>query len=226
MKIDRALLVLGASLAALFAAFWLWQSPGERSRLTAAEVDSYIRRLTGRLPAAAAEEAEFLARLRAWGNADDGRPVYMLNVMSYYDQVKRVRGGESIRSTPAESNRVYENAVMPLAFRLGAYAAFGGETSGIPVPGARHGDLVGADASVDDADRILVVRYPSRRAFFELITDPKYLPWAPYKFAAVKLALVPMTAEVVVPDPRWIAGALLAIVFLAAGWWRAARART
>jgi len=196
----------------------------DRARLTATEVDSYVQQLSGRLPATPAEEAEFLARLRASGVADDGRPVHMPNVMSYYDRLQDVPRGSAISVTPAESNRIYEDRVTPLLMRLGAYPVVGGEASGISMS-ARHSALTATDTSVDDADRILVVRYPSRRAFFELISDEAYLPWAPYKFAALRLALVPVTAQAVVPDPRWIAGALCLVIFLAAGWWRAARAR-
>jgi hypothetical protein len=226
MKSHRTELALGLVLAILFAIFWAWQVPASRGKLTEADVETYIKRLQGRVPATPEREAEFLARLRAWGNADDGKPVYMLNLMSYFQQTVRVPGAESVNVSPAESNRIYEEHVMPLAFQLGAYPLLSGETSGIPMPGLQRTDLIGPNASVDGMDRVLVMRYPNRRAFLELISDPRYLRWAPYKFAALDLALVPVTAQSVIPDLRWIIGGLSLLAFLATGWFLAARRAT
>jgi hypothetical protein len=223
MKAHRTEIALALVLAVLFAIFWAWQSPGTRSRLTEADVDAYIHRMQGRMPATPEREAEFLARLRAWGNADDGKPVYMLNLMSYFPQLQPVPGVEAIAISPAESNRIYEDHVMPLAVQLGAYPVIGGETSGIPMRGMRDADLTGADAAINRTDRVLVMRYPSRRAFLELISDPRYLRWAPYKFAALELALLPVTARAVIPDLRWIVGWISLTALLGTGWFLAAR---
>ncbi len=59
---------------------------------------------------------------------------------------------------------------------------------------------------------MLVVRYPDRRAFFELLSDPDYPKVLPYKLAALKVVLLPMHDELVVPDLRWVVGALLLAV--------------
>lgn len=83
--------------------------------------------------------------------------------------------------------------------------------------------VIGFAPPVDHWGRVLVMRYPSRRAFLDLVTDPNYAPIAHYKLAAVDLDLVPMSAELTIPDLRMVAAALALAVFLAAGWWRAAR---
>lgn len=223
MKFHRTEIAVGLVLAILFATFWTWQVPSTRGKLTKTDVEAYIQSLQGRLPAKPEREAEFLARLRAWGNADDGKPVYMLNVMSYFQQLQQVPGAPSISVSPAESNRIYEDHVMPLAVQLGAYPILGGEASGRQIPGLRHSDLIGSNASIDRADRVLVMRYPNRRAFLELISDPRYLRWTPYKFAALELALVPVTSVAVIPDLRWILGGLCLAAFLATGWFLAAQ---
>jgi len=218
-------LFLGAVLAALFVAFWIWQSPGNLQKLSSAEVNAYLHKLEDKLPGKAAEQAVFLARMRAFGLADDGRPVYMLNLMRYYSELKRGPGMEGVRGTPAEANATYEKAVMPILFRLGAYPLFGGETMEIRADGKAHSNLDGFDPEIDDWSRILVVRYPSRRAFFELLTDPQWLKFAPYKIAALEIALVPAPGQVVIPDLRWVVGGACLIVFLGAGWLRAARGK-
>ena len=68
-----------------------------------------------------------------------------------------------------------------------------------------------------------MVRYPSRRRLFELLTDPGYGPIGPYKLLALDVNLAPMSAELIMPDVRFVAAAAALAIFLAAGWWRAAR---
>jgi len=225
LKKHRVGIFLGAVLVALFVAFWIWQTPGNLQKLRSAEVDAYLHKLEGKLPGNPSEQAVFLARMRAFGLADDGRPVYMLNAMRYYPELKRGPGMEGVRGTPAEANATYEKAVMPILFRLGAYPLFGGETMEIRADGEAHSNLDGFDPAIDDWNRILVVRYPSRRAFFELLTDPQWLKFAPYKIAALEIALVPASGQLVIPDLRWVVGGACLIVFLGAGWVRAARGK-
>jgi hypothetical protein len=223
LKTHRFEWLLGAVLVALFVAFWIWQTPGNLQKLSSAEVDAYLHRMEGKLPGDPAGQAAFLARMRAFGLADDGRPVYMLNAMRYYSELKRGPGTAGVRGTPAEANATYEKAVMPILFCLGAYPLFGGQTIEIRTDGKTHSNLDGFDPAIDDWSRILVVRYPSRSAFFELLTDPQWLKFAPYKVAALEIALVPASGEVVIPDLRWVLGGACLIVFLGVCWLRAAR---
>jgi len=57
------------------------------------------------------------------------------------------------------------------------------------------------------------------------MTDPAYVPIEPYKLMAFDVYLTPMSAEAIVPDVRFVAAAWALVIFLAAGWWRAARRR-
>jgi hypothetical protein len=54
------------------------------------------------------------------------------------------------------------------------------------------------------------------------LSDPQWLKVAPYKIAALELALVPVLGQMVIPDLRWVIGGACLIVFLGAGWLRAA----
>lgn len=221
---NRFLLILAAVLAAVFAAVWFWLTPGSAGKLTRDDVDRYLRQIEPRLPMEAAEKGEVLARLRAWGEADDGQPVYMLNVMRYFDRIQRIAGAEAIKVTPVQANAHYEDVVLPILSRLGGYPVVGGGVAGVRgSDGRMHSNLTAFESAEDDWNRILVVRYPNRRAFFELLSDPAYLDVMPYKLASLKVALIPVQAEAVVPDPRWIAGMVLLVTFLAVGWLRAAR---
>src|SRR5207237_1090430 len=86
--------LLGAFLAALFVTFWIWQTPGNLRKLSSVEVDAYLHRMEGKLPGEPAEQAVFLARMRAFGLADDGRPVYVLNPMRYSPEPRVLRAVE------------------------------------------------------------------------------------------------------------------------------------
>ena len=215
MKRYRVELVLAAVMAAVFALVCHWQAPGRT--LSRADVDAYMRRIDAGVELPGNEKADILAHLRAWGEADDGRPVYMLNLMRYYERVRELPGAPAFAGTPREANARYEDRAIPMLVEQGGYPSLAARAS------AR--DLFGHDAPLDDWSRVLVVRYPDRRAFFDLVTDPRYGPIAPYKLMAQDIVLVPMAAELAIPDVRIVAGGALVGLFLLIGWWRTARRR-
>jgi hypothetical protein len=211
--------LLGIVFVIAFIVVGAWQSPNfGRGKLTSAETERYLAVIDRSLPLPAEERARMLSRVRAFAEGDDGRPFHMLNLMRYYDGARALPGAPAFAGTPRDANAYYEERAMPLLFAEGGFPAVGGATA------AR--DLFGHDATTADFDRVLVVRYPSRRAFLELVTDPRYGPIAPYKLMAEDVVLIPVDAEIVLPDMRLAAGALLLAVFLALGWWRASRRRS
>jgi hypothetical protein len=199
---------LGAILLALFLAFWFWHSP-RRRKLTRAEIDRYLVAVA-KLALPAGETQATLARLRAWAEADDGRPVYMLNLMRYFPELHRFPGTPEFQGTPEQANEFYEKKVRRLLLKRAGYPVVAGNPQGK--------SLIEVPHAVDDWSRILVVRYPSRRRFLSLLADPAYGPFEPYKLMALELVLVPVSADVVLPDPRLAVGATLLVLYLAAGW--------
>jgi len=170
MKHFRFEIVLAVALLALFLAGSAWFAPG--SRLSQAEVDRHLTMLEQHAPWPAEEKRAILEHLRAWGEADDGRPVYMLNLMRYYPELRPMPGVEGFKGMPEQANALYEQKVMPLLFKLGAYPLFGSAMQGVPAKAQSSTNLIGLDPAIDNWSRVLVVRYPSRRAFLELIGDP------------------------------------------------------
>jgi hypothetical protein len=216
MKSLRSQFVLGAVLLALVAAVWMQQSPGWwRGPLSRAEADDYLARIERQVPLPADEKAETLKRLRAFAEADDGKPVYMVNVMRLYDKVRVQPGQTAFDGTPAQANAYYEDKVTPLALKGGVYPVYAGNV--------HEQNLFGYAAGQDRWSRMLVVRYPSRRAFLAMIADPAYGPIAPYKLMSLELLLTPTDAEMVLPDLRLVSTLLSALVFAIVGWRRAAR---
>jgi uncharacterized protein (DUF1330 family) len=216
MRFDRMQAIVGLLLAALVAAVCLQQSPGWwRGKLSEAEVDAYLARAAAQVPLPPEQKDQILMRLRAFGLADDGKPLYMLNVMRYFAQPKVLPGVPNFNGTSAEANAKYEDGAMPLLLKLGGTATYAGDVRGR--------NLFGHAPAVDDWSRVLVIRYPSRRAFLELVADPAYAPIAPLKLMSIDLVLTPTEVDMVMPDARLAAAALALLVFVAVGWWRSAR---
>lgn len=223
----RVQVALGLLLAAVFALVWRWQLPGESDRLTPPQVSAYIERIAAGLPLDPADRNETLTRLRTWGEADDGRPVYMLNLMRYHEALRPQPGLEGLRMTPRESNAHYEREAAWLLMGKGGYAQFAGEATGVlDGNGRRRSNLMSLDRETDDDwDRALVIRYPSRRAVLELLSSPEYAPLLPYKLGALGVVLVPLTPEEPMPDFLWPFGLGLLAFFCAVGWYRSTRRR-
>jgi hypothetical protein len=214
MKAYRTEFALAAVLLLLCAATWLWQTPGSwRAAMSAADVEGYLRDIEQRLPLPTAEKPAVLAHLRAWALADDGAPVFMLNLMRYYPALRRFEGTPDFAGTPREANAIYEQRVAPMLLKTGGYPVFGGMTQGANVLGFGPGQ--------DGWDRVLVVRYPSRRAFLELLTDPAYAPIEPYKMMALEVVLTPMQGEVALPELRVLVCVAALVLFLFVAWIRA-----
>ena len=216
MKRSTFMPVFAVVLLLVFGAFWTWQTPSWlRGALTPEEVDYHIGLLEKNLVMPAAEKTELLARMRAWALADDGRHFFMLNLMRYYPELLQFEGAPKFTGTPLEANAHYEAEVAPLALSRGAYPVYAGMTHGQ--------NLVEHTAELDHWSRVILMRYPSRRAALELFADPDYAPIEPYKMIGMQVLLLPNHADLVIPEMRWLVGSVLLFLFMAVGWWRAAR---
>jgi len=138
------------------------------------------------------------------------KPVYMLNLMRFYPQLRRFPGAPDFQGTPEQANEFYEKSVMRLLLRRAGYPAVGGRS--------QANALTEVPPTLDGWSRVVIVRYPNRRAFLSLLADPAYAPFAPYKIMSLELVLVPVAGDVRVPDLRLVVGAGLLILFLTVGW--------
>jgi uncharacterized protein (DUF1330 family) len=208
-------LLTAAIFLALFA--WVWRIEAPGGRLSAAETDQYLQAIGNQIKGLEpAERDDFFARVRDFAANDDGQPVYMLNLMRYFDKVRAGPGiAPDFEGSPAQSNAYYEDHVLPIAIKSGAAPLFAGNVS--------ERNVGGGEAGEDRWSRIIVMRYPSRRAFLTLLSDPRYAEFASYKLSALHLGLVPVRGEMSVPDLRLAVGGALLIVFLSLAWLRALR---
>lgn len=101
---------------------------------------------------------------------DDGEPVVMLNLLAFAE------GG---RGSYAE----YARAIVPFLEKVGGSVVYAGETGTSLVP---------ADGSGWDA--VLLVRYPSRGAFSQMVADPEYQEITHLRTQALEQAVLQATS--------------------------------
>jgi len=204
-------LILAAVLVILYLAFWAWHSQGS-GKLTQAEIDQYVANIE-KLPLPEKAVQAFITRLRSWAEADDGKPVYMFNLIHFFPKLQPFPGAPDFKGTPEQANAYYEKRLIWLWLSHASYPTF------IGVPQAKNVINMQPERTWGN---MTVVRYPNRRTFLKLISHPAYAPLAAYKFMAVELDLVPVSKGMVVPDLRWVVGASFVMIFLLVGWLRLA----
>ena len=204
-------IILGAVLLLLYLAFWAWHSPWVH-KLTKAEIDQYLA-IIDKLPLPPEEAKAIISRLRPWAEADDGKPFYMFNLIHFFPQLRTFPGAPEFRGTPQESNAYYMKRLKWLWLSHAAYPVFDG------APQAEN--LINMQPERTWGE-VAVCRYPNRRTFLKLLSDPSYAPMEPYKFIALEIDLVPVSGDMVIPDLRWVVGAVFVIIFLLVGWVHAA----
>lgn len=201
-----------ATVLALFV-LWVWRKQEPRRPLTVAEIDRYCETIHASFPVPDHQDrAAWVARVRRFAENDDGRDIYMLNLLRYNETMaKGPAAAGSFTGTPHEANEIYEANAKPILMKSGAFPIFAGKVEDANAVG-------GPDPAEDHWTRILVVHYPSRRHFLDLLTNPQYLTRADFKSYAMHMALVPVKREMVIPDFRQLAIAGAVIVFLSVGW--------
>lgn len=220
MILDRFLIKLGLAFVAVFAAMYLVQNPGlVTGKLSKTEIDHYLGLASQQIPFPPGRKEPILKAVRAWAEADDGKAFYMLNVMRFYDTVKKIPGAPQFQGTPVEANAYYESKTASLLVLQAGSAPLITNTQGR--------NVISSDSDAPELDnwsRILLVRYPNRRAFLNIISDPRYAPLAPYKAMALEFLLIPLPDVTLIPDPHVIVGVVLLFIFVLVGWARARRA--
>lgn len=201
-----------AGILGLFV-LWVWRKQEPRRPLSSDEIERYCTIVEAQFPMPdGMDRAKMLARLRGFAERDDGRDIYMLNLLRYHERLSTGRDTAArFTGTPLEANDIYEANAKPILMKSGAFPIFAGVAE---EPNAVGGD----DPAEDNWSRVLVVHYPSRRHFLDLLTNPKYLTKADFKSYAMHMALVPVKRQLVVPDFRFLAIAAALVLFFLAAW--------
>ena len=199
--------MLGVAFVVLYLVFWAWHSPWT-GKLTSREIDHYLS-IIEKFPLPAEGLKANTARIRSWAEADDGKPVYMFNLIHFFPQLRALPGAPEFKGTPQDANAYYEKGIRSLWLSRAAYLIFSG------VPQANNLITMRPERTWG---KLAVARYRNRRAFLKLLTDPRYAPVVAYKFMALEIDLVPVSGDMVIPDLRWVVGIAFVIIFLMIGY--------
>jgi uncharacterized protein (DUF1330 family) len=113
-------------------------------------------------------------RLRRFIEADDGKPVVMINLLRFRDQAAYPPDSNEAPRTGAEAYAHYGKLAWPHIGDAGARVIWRGKVQGLPIA-----------PPDEDWDEALLVEYPSRKAFFDMISKPAYRALSMHRTAAL-----------------------------------------
>jgi uncharacterized protein (DUF1330 family) len=102
-------------------------------------------------------------QIKALLDSDLETPVVMLNLLKFAERADRDGSDGSGASSGRESYARYGDRVRSMLEQTGARVLFQGRADSV---------VIGGDA--DDWDAVILVEYPSRAAFIEMTSSPKY----------------------------------------------------
>lgn len=181
---------------------------GPADPLTETEIDAYMARvqhmfMTVIVPDDSGVEidpaeglAKALGELRAFAESDDGKPIYMVNMMKWRQQPLFPPGVDFDGDVVAADGE-YNKLLFSNLARNASHTAFIGHA----LPNALN---YGTGTANDHWGDVGIFRYASRRDFFEMIASEDYRNIVYFKLAAMgQVALVPTqtTGSILNPMP-------------------------
>lgn len=106
-----------------------------------------------------ADKAALLAHLRAWGEADDGQPVYMYNLMRFHDAVRQPPGLPVVGDTPEAVNEYYEDKAVSVMLGSGSYPVMSNLPQAFSSADLESANLIDYREDLDRRSRLLVVLF-------------------------------------------------------------------
>ena len=174
LKIIIALVALLALLALSF-----WYGAGGRTPLSQTEVDNLINTISAQTQKPGGRHN--FQKLRTFLEADNGEPFYTVNLYKFYpearydfadklDVEKIIPEGEPYGSGSDAYDR-FAKSMIPLLAKHGAHPVFGTRWMA---------------KNDSDWDRLIIVRYRSRRDIAEMFTTDAYVEANIHKWAALE----------------------------------------
>jgi len=135
---------------------------------------------------------------------DSGRQFFVVNNMDMSDNPQDVEGAQPGEDADQLMGRYMEHMYSEL-FKRASHPVFAGNTVLQAV------DLVGIE-NAEEWDMAALMRYKSRRAFMEVISNPKMSEKHDFKVAALdKTIAYPVETELYLGDPRLLLAFILII---------------
>lgn len=141
---------------------------GHQEPLSPEEVDHYLRRIESQMHEPGGRHD--IGALRRFLAEDDGEPFYTVNLYDFHDQAK-YSDGRRDRGTGREAFQRFSEVMLRLLARRASHPIFGSEW---------------VDASASGWDRIVIVRYRSRRDIAEVFASSDFADASAHKWAALE----------------------------------------
>lgn len=199
-KSTKKSIITWSVLAIVFILFLAWNGAFDKP-LSENEIDEYIKKFSELNPDANSE------RLREYMEADDGKPVIMVNAIKLYDTPQPIDGVQAYE-TSQEALNDYMSFVLPYLLKRGSYPIFSGASlyDSLEVWGIEN---------AEEWTSAALMRYKSRRVMMEMSTDSAFDEFHDSKIAAIEKTVVfPVSSDIHLFDPAIIVGAALIIIGL------------
>ena len=138
------------------------------SPMTSTEVDEYIQKIN-HLSQTLGGEPD-IKQLKEFFDSDDGEAFYTVNLYKYHDEVRDM-SSDAVSLSGREVYDRFSSVMIKLLFKNYSYPVFGSNWLGL---------------SDNDWDRIVIVRYRSRKDMAEIYSDPKFVIASVDKWSSLK----------------------------------------
>lgn len=163
----RPAMVLSAASALLLGAL-LWMYAWSQSPLSAEEVDRYIERIEAQTQNPGGRHD--IPELRRFLDSDDGNPFYTVNLYEFREQAQYL-DDQPHRGSGQEAFARFSEVMIRLLASRASHPIFGSQW---------------ADITSSGWDRIVIVRYRSRRDIAEIFASPEFVDASAHKWAALQ----------------------------------------
>ena len=146
----------------------LWRYAWSQSPLSPEEVDGYIERIEAQTQNPGGRHD--IPELRRFLEGDDGQPFYTVNLYEFHERAQ-YRGDQPDQGSGQEAFARFSEVMLRLLARQASHPIFGSDW---------------ADVASSGWDRIVIVRYRSRRDIAEIFASSEFSKASAHKWAALK----------------------------------------
>jgi len=197
----------------IYCTFFVWYTDFG-GKLDSNEIATYLvkmqdnREAVGFSSPAEKERArEQAAIIEEFMREDSGRQFFVVNNIDMSENPQDVEGAQPGEDADQLMGRYMEHMYAEL-FKRASHPVFLGNAISTAI------DIVGIE-NAESWDSAALMRYKSRRAFMEIVSNPKMLGKHEFKIAALnKTIAYPVETVVYLSDPRLLLGLILIIIGL------------
>ena len=197
----------------IYCTFFVWYTD-LGGKLDSNEIATYLvkmqdnREAVGFSSPAEKERArEQAAIIEEFMREDSGRQFFVVNNIDMSENPQDVEGAQPGEDADQLMGRYMEHMYAEL-FKRASHPVFLGSAVSTAI------DIVGIE-NAESWDSAALMRYKSRRAFMEIVSNPKMLGKHEFKIAALnKTIAYPVETVVYLSDPRLLLGLILIIIGL------------